>query len=259
MDRSLIGKVALITGCVKGIGQAITKRFAQAGAGLALFDLLGEPLRALASELTDSGARALALPGDASSEDDVHQAVDQALSHFGRIDVLANVAGITGPTAAVEDISLGEWNETLAVNLTSTFLFCRRVVPHMKQMRSGSIINISSLLGTRGRALRTPYCASKWAVIGLSRAVALEAGPFNVRVNTICPGTVEGERIDRVRHLRAEAEHTTIDRLIAAELANTPLRRTLAAEEIASVALFLASDDASAITGEEIIVSAGKR
>lgn len=174
MKRSLDGKVAFITGCARGIGQAVASRFAQAGAGLALFDLRREPLAALAKAETGSGSR-----------------------------VLLNVAGSTGPTAFLEDISLAEWEETFAVNLTS------------------------SLLGTKGKALRTPYSASKWAVLGLSRSIALEVGPFNIRVNTICPGTVEGERIDRVRRLRAEAEHTTVD--------------------------------ASAVTGEEIVVSAGKR
>jgi NAD(P)-dependent dehydrogenase (short-subunit alcohol dehydrogenase family) len=259
MEQTLSGKVAFITGCARGIGHAVAERFAQAGAALVLFDLLREPLEALAERETRSGGRVLVVQGDVSREDSVSQAVERAISFFGRIDVLINVAGITGPTALVEDISLREWEETLAVNLTSIFLLCRKIVPHMKQRRTGSIVNISSLLGTRGKALRTPYSASKWAVLGLSRSIALEVGPYNIRVNTICPGTVEGERIDRVRRLRAEAEHTTVEEIAAADIKNTPLRRTLSAGEIASVALFLASEDASAITGEEIVVSAGKQ
>ena len=234
MERALDGKVAFITGCARGIGHAVARRFARAGAGLALFDLDREPLAALASAETGSGSRVLVLQGDVSKEESVARAVAQALSFFGQIDVLVNVAGITGPTAFLEDISVAEWEETLAVNLTSIFLLCRQLIPHLKQRRTGSIINISSLLGTKGKALRTPYSASKWAVLGLSRSIALEVGPFNIRVNTICPGTVEGERIDRVRRLRAEAEHTTVEQIVAADLNNTPLRRTLAADEIAS-------------------------
>ena len=213
----------------------------------------------MAAQQGASATRLLVLQGDVSQEQPVAQAVAQALASFGQIDILANVAGITGPTAYIEDVSLQEWEQTLAVNLTSMFLLCRQVIPHMKQRRSGAIINISSMMGVHGKALRTPYSSSKWAVIGLSRSIALEAGPFNIRVNTICPGTVEGERIDRIRRLRAEAEHTTVEQIVAADIRNTPLRRTLQPEEIASVALFLASDEAAAITGEEILVSAGKR
>jgi NAD(P)-dependent dehydrogenase (short-subunit alcohol dehydrogenase family) len=259
MGASLAGKVAFVTGSAQGIGLAVAKRFARAGAGLALMDVRREPLEELAAAEGASGTRVLVMQGDVSQEQAVSQAVAQALAFFGQIDVLANIAGITGPTACIEDISLQEWEQTLTVNLTSMFLLCRQVVPHMKQRQSGSIINISSMMGVHGKALRTPYSSSKWAVIGLSRSLALEVGPFNIRVNAICPGTVEGERIDRVRRLRAEAEHTTVEQIIAADLKNTPLRRTLQPEEVASVVLFLASEEAAAITGEEILVSAGKR
>ncbi|MGE4282788.1 MAG: SDR family NAD(P)-dependent oxidoreductase [Clostridia bacterium] len=257
---NLKGKVALITGGGKGIGRVISRRFAQAGADLILVARTKEPLEEMAEEARSLGCRAIVFSGDASQEEVADQAVQQAISTFGKIDILVNNTGIEGPNAFVSDISIEDWNETMAVNLTSAFLFCKKVIPFMQKQQEGSIINISSLAGTKGIKCRSPYCASKWAIIGMTRAIAEEVGSYNIRANIICPGAVRGERMDRVIRKRAQDYGVSYEEMVnTTTKSNTPLGRFVEPDEIASTALFLASDEASGITGEEILVSAGRR
>ncbi|NMB16129.1 MAG: SDR family oxidoreductase [Firmicutes bacterium] len=255
----LEGKVAMITGGGKGIGRVISQRFARAGADLVLLARTEEALEEVADGARSLGRRALVFPGDASQEEVVENAVNQALKTLGHIDILVNNTGIEGPNSPIEGISRGDWDHTMAVNLTSAFLCCKKVIPFMRSQKQGSIINISSLAGTRGITNRSPYCASKWAMIGMSKAVAWEVGPDDIRVNVICPGAVEGERIDRVMHKRARDHGLTYGEMIAKTTSDTPLRRLVTPEEIAATALFLASDESSGITGEVMIVSGGRR
>jgi NAD(P)-dependent dehydrogenase (short-subunit alcohol dehydrogenase family) len=256
----LKGKVAIVTGGGKGIGRIISRRFAQAGANLVLVARTREPLEDMAEEAKQLGCRAIVIVGDASHEDVAESAVDQAISVFGKIDILVNNTGIEGPNSYISDICLKDWNESMAVNLNSAFLFCKKVIPFMKKQQNGSIINISSLSGTKGIKCRSPYCASKWAVIGMARAIAEESGPDNIRVNTVCPGAVKGERMDRVLHKRAEDYGVSYEEIVRrTTIDTTPLQRFVEQEEIASTVLFLASDESSGITGEEIIVSGGRR
>jgi len=255
---NLTGNTAVITGCSQGIGRAIALRFLEAGAEAALLDIQEQPLLALAALVHGASDRALALRCDVSKETEVGVAVERTLGRFGKIDVLVNVAGITGPIAAIEDITLSQWEETLAVNLTSAFMLCRAVLPGMKMRRRGSIVNIASLLATKGKKLRAPYAASKWGMIGLSRSVALESGRFNIRVNTICPGTVTGERISRLQSIEATQTGVPVERILDQVIKATPLRKLITPEEIAEVALFLASDESSGVSCEEILVTAGK-
>lgn len=255
----LRGKVALITGGGKGLGRIISRRFAQAGADLVLVARTSDPLKQIAQESKESGLRTLVFPGDATREEVVEKAVQEALATLGRIDILVNNTGIEGPNALITDISREDWDQSIAVNLTSAFLFCKKVIPSMRERQRGCIINISSLAGTKGIICRAPYCASKWGMIGMSRVIAEEVGPDNIRVNVICPGAVEGERIERVMRKRAQDYGVTYEEIIAMTTKNTPLRRMVTPEEVASVVLFLASDEASGITGQEIIVSGGRR
>jgi NAD(P)-dependent dehydrogenase (short-subunit alcohol dehydrogenase family) len=258
MPVKLLGKTAVITGCSRGIGKAIALRFIECGAETALLDILEDPLLELRNLAKADDERVLLLRCDVSKQPDTESALKRVIDRFGKVDVLVNVAGITGPIAPVEDITRAEWDETLAVNLTSVFLLCRGVLPGMKKRRSGSIVNIASLVATKGKKLRAPYAVSKWGMIGLSRSVALEAGPFNIRVNSICPGTVMGERISRLQGIEAEETGVPVERIREQVIKTTPLRKLIAPEEVASVALFLASDESSGITGEEILVTAGK-
>lgn len=256
----LRGKVAIVTGGGKGIGRVISRRFAQAGVNLVLVARTREPLLEMAEEAGQLGCKAIVISGDASHEDIAESAVEQAITAFGKIDILVNNTGIEGPNAYISDITLEDWNESMAVNLNSAFLFCKKVIPFMKKQQKGSIINISSLAGTKGIKCRSPYCASKWAIIGMTRAIAEESGPDNIRANIVCPGAVKGERMDRVLHKRAVDYGVSYEEIVRkTTIDNTPLQRFVEQEEIASTVLFLASDESSGITGEEIIVSGGRR
>lgn len=256
---NLAGKVAIITGGGKGIGGVISRRLLQAGADIVVVARTMEPLETMAEEGRRLKKKVLVCQGDASRKEVAEKAVSEALAAFGRVDVLVNNTGIEGPNAPVTDVSLEEWRHTFAVNLDSAFLFCKKVVPVMKKQRSGSIINIASLAGTKGIICRSPYCASKWAMIGLSRTLAGEVGPENIRVNVIIPGMVAGDRADRVIRKRAKDFGVDYEEMFARTCREAPLQRLVTQEEIASMAVFLASDEASGITGEEIMVSCGRR
>jgi NAD(P)-dependent dehydrogenase (short-subunit alcohol dehydrogenase family) len=243
----LQGKVAVITDSAAGIGRALAERLAREGADLVLIAQDTALLDKTAEEMRGLGRIVIPVSGDVSVESTAQSAAEQADRVFGRIDILVNAAGIAGPTASIEAISLQEWNETLGVNLTAAFCFCKHAVPRMKSKRSGCIVNISSIAGLNGFELRSPYCASKWALIGLTRSVALEVGPYGIRANTVCPGIVEGDLKDGP------------EEVLRGFVSRIPLGRMVSKEEVASAVLFLASEEASAITGEEIIVSAGLR
>ncbi|MGI6038237.1 MAG: SDR family NAD(P)-dependent oxidoreductase [Limnochordia bacterium] len=252
-------KVAIITGGGKGIGRAISRKFLDQGADLVLVARTQEAMEEVAREGAALGRQVLVVVGDASQEEVARRAVERAVAAFGKIDILVNNTGIEGPSAPITEIDLEEWDHGIKVNLNSAFLFCKHVIPIMKKAGQGCVINISSLSGTRGLRGRSNYCASKWGMIGLARAVAEEVGPDNIRVNTVCPGAVAGPRIDRVMEKRAKEFGLSVEEMVAKTLQDTPLRRMVTEEEIAEVACFLASDAASGITGEEIIVSGGRR
>lgn len=255
----LKGKVAIITGGGKGLGRVISLKFAQAGADLVLISRSKTELENVAAEAKKLGRKALVHVGDASLENVVRETVAAAVNHFGQVDILVNNAGIAGPIAPVDEIPLEGWDQALAVNLTSYFLFCKYVIPVMKKQGNGSVINISSLLGLRGFPERTSYCATKWGVIGMSRALAYEVGQHNIRVNVICPGAVEGERITAVIETRAAERGVSFAEMLDLTTRDTPLRRLVDPAEVAAAAVFLASDAASGISGEEILVSGGRR
>ncbi len=175
-----------------------------------------------------------------------------ALADLGGIDVLVNNAGIKGPTAFVEDVTPEEWRESLAIGLDTQYLCARRVAPLMKAQGSGSIINMSSMAGVYGYGMRTPYAAVKWAVIGLTKSLAIELGPHNVRCNAICPGSVAGARMNSV--IENEAAMRGVDTaLVKTEyLSGQSIKRFVEADEIADMCLFLASPASKMVTGQAI-------
>ena len=176
---------------------------------------------------------------------------------FGRIDILVNNSGVAGPTADVEAISLDQWEETLRVNLTGPYICCQSIVPELKHQRSGRIINISSMTGKRPLAQRAPYCASKMGLIGLTRCLAAELGPYDITVNAISPGATEGPRITDVIEKMAHTQGKSFEQIKRSFVALAPLGRFVTAEDVAAVAVFLASDLAANITGQDVNVSAG--
>jgi NAD(P)-dependent dehydrogenase (short-subunit alcohol dehydrogenase family) len=177
---------------------------------------------------------------------------DEGMTALGGLDVLINNAGVKGPTAFVEDIDPDEWRQCLAICLDSHFLGARRAAPVMKAQRSGSIINISSMAGLVGYGMRTPYAAAKWAVIGLTKSLAIELGPHNVRCNAICPGSVRGDRMDRVIAAEAVERGVPVEDVTAEYLAGQSIKRFVEPSEIADLCRFLASPAASMITGQAL-------
>lgn len=250
-------KVAVISGGGRGIGRAIALAYAREGARLALaargIDGLEETRRAVA----DLGGEALVVPTDISEVESVAALAQQVCEHFGRVDILVNNSGIAGPTAPLWEITPDDWDATFAVNVRGTFLCCRAFLPMMVAQSSGSIIIIGSMTGKRPLLGRTPYSASKLALVGLARTLAWEAGPHGIRVNVISPGPVEGERIEMVIRKQAEVKGISIDEARQAFLRDSPLGRLVPAQDVADAAVFLAADQASSITGEDLNVSAG--
>ena len=181
---------------------------------------------------------------------------DCDIGALGGLDALVNNAGIAGPTAACEEVLLADWQRTLAVNLTGQFLCAQRAIPLLKASRNASIANLSSAAGRFGFPLRTPYAASKWGVIGLTKSLSIELGPHGVRVNAICPGSVAGPRIDAVFANRAAARGSLPEVVRDEALAKTSLRRLVSADDIANAIVFLASPLGANISGHALPVDA---
>ena len=255
----LEGRVAIVTGGGHGIGRAIALRFASEGCALTLAGTGRERLEATARELRERGACARVSLTDVADEPAVQRMVQETVAELGHLDILVNNAGITGPTAAVADIAREEWDRTLAVNLTGALLCAKHALPHLIAAGGGRILNITSVAGFIGYPLRSAYAASKWAMIGLTRSLALEVGPHGVTVNGIAPGSTRGERMSRVIRTRANALGKSEAEIEREYLEPTALKRMVDEEDVAATALFLASDEARNITGETISVSGGFR
>ena len=240
----------IITAAGSGIGREIAIRFADEGAQVHVCDVDRDSLDEITSQHPTIKAARLDVADEAAVDAWLHAALDD----LGGCDVLVNNAGIAGPTTAVEDMTLQAWRQCLAINLDAQMLTCRRVMPVMKAQKAGCIINMSSTAGLFGCPFRTPYAAAKWAVIGFTKSVAAEAGPYNIRCNAICPGSVDGDRMDRV--IAAEAAKTgKSPRAVHTEYTSgTSMRRFAKASEIADLCQYLASDAAKFISGQAIPV-----
>ncbi len=208
-------------------------------------------------ELQTAGAKALSVQADVAKEADCKKMVEAALAAFGRVDILVNNAGIAGPTKNSVEMSLREWQEVIDINLTGAWLASRAVIPAMSNQGSGNILMISSGAGRRGYPLRSPYSTSKWGMIGLTQTLAGEWGAKGIRVNCICPGAVEGDRIERVIRARAEAMGVPDEQVRKGFTSTAALQRMVTEEEVARVALFLVSDLSNGMTGQTLNVDAG--
>jgi 3-oxoacyl-[acyl-carrier protein] reductase len=243
----LEGKSALITGGSRGIGKACSQALARAGARIAVNYRVEQPWAdLLVQRIVEEGGDAFALAADVGIREEAEMMVDETVDRFGSIDILVNNAGIW-KGSPVEEISDGEWNEMLAVNLTGCFNMIRAAVPHMKAASGGRIINISSTAGQRGEALHCHYAATKGAVISMTKSLAVELAGDGILTNCVAPGWVE---TDMTEESLAGSDADSI-------LANIPLGRVAQPEEIAGVVLFLASDLASFVNGEIINANGG--
>jgi len=237
----------LITAGAGGIGLAIARAFHAAGARVYVCDVDTQALERLSAEMLGVFTRRCAVGERAETTAMVADAVEQ----LGGLDVLVNNAGIGGPTAPVRDLDPAEWDAVLRVNLTGSFDVTRCAIPHLIRSR-GVIINMSSAAGRFGYANRSAYSATKWALIGLTKSLALELGEFGVRVNAIAPGAVAGERADRVFQGRAQVSGRSIDEEKRLGLANQSLKELVDPRDIAALAVYLASSAARSISGQVI-------
>ncbi|MEP1585248.1 MAG: SDR family oxidoreductase [Tateyamaria sp.] len=233
----------LITAGASGIGLAMAQAFATNGDAVWVADVDGDALAALPDNITGRFC-------DAADE----ARMSEVVAEIGTLDVLCANAGIAGPTAAIEDVALDDWRTCVSVNLEGAFLATKHALPAMKKAGRGAVMFTSSTAGIYGYPNRAPYAAAKWAIIGLMKTVAMEAGPFGVRANAICPGAVEGARMEGVLAREAAAKGMTRDQVYNGYAAGTSMRSFVEARDIADMAVFLASDAARIVSGQVIAV-----
>ena len=243
--KRLEGKIALITGGAQGIGKSIARRLISEGAAIALCDMNLPGATATAEELGGNGARVKAFFMNVGDEENVDHAVDEVMDEFGKIDILVNNAGITRDGLMIR-MKKDDWDLVIKVNLTGTFLVSRAVVKHMMKARTGSIINISSVVGVMGNAGQVNYSASKAGVIGITMTMAKEFAARGITVNAIAPGYIQTEMTE---HLSEEAKQAFMNAI--------PLKRPGSPEDVAAVAAFLASPDGAYMTGQVLSIDGG--
>jgi NAD(P)-dependent dehydrogenase (short-subunit alcohol dehydrogenase family) len=250
MNTSAAGLRVLVTAGAAGIGRAIAQTFVAHGARAHICDVdrgALEEAKRLLPQVTQSVT-------DVASPAEVDRLFVDVKRELGGLDVLVNNAGIAGPTGKIEDLNPEDWDRCIAVDLNSMFYCTRLAMPLIKAAGGGSIINLSSVAGRLGFPLRTPYAAAKWAVVGLTKSLAIEAGPDGVRVNCLQPGNVEGERINRVIDAKAKALDIPFEAQKQKLLDTVSLRTFVTAEDIANMALFLATDAGKHISGQALSI-----
>jgi NAD(P)-dependent dehydrogenase (short-subunit alcohol dehydrogenase family) len=247
----LTSKVALITGAASGIGCATAELFAREGAAVVIADVNEYAGQAAADKIASGGGKAVFQSADVTRDADCLRIVERAIREFGKIDILFNNAGIMR-RATVLDLKEEDWDRVMAVNVKSIYLLSREVIPYMQKVGGGSIINTASGWGLSGGPKAAVYCASKGAVVLLTKAMAVDHGPANIRVNCICPGDTD------TAMLRGEAKQVGADEAnFMADAAKRPLGRVGLPEEVARAALYLASDASSFVTGTALVVDGG--
>lgn len=240
-------RVAIITGGAKGIGKATALKMAHEGALVIVLDILSEEASRVADELNSLGAKARAMTADVSKKNEVDQMVEQTLKQFGKVDILVNNAGIVRP-ALLEDVKEEDWDRVVSVNLKGTFFCTQAVLPTMKKNKYGKIVNIGSR-ASLGKSDRTVYAATKAGLIGVTRTWALELAPHNINVNYVGPGPIATELFKSVNPEGSEKTKAIISAI--------PLQRMGQPQDVANLISFLASDEASFITGQAIFICGG--
>jgi len=252
MEVKMKGQRVLITAGAGGIGRVMAATFVQAGAKVHICDVVKPAL--------DEMVKTLGVTATLCDVSDLRQ-VDLLFADVTRylngLDVLINNAGIAGPTGKVEDISVEDWRRCIDIDLNGMFYCTRLAMPMLKASGGGSIVNLSSAAGRLGFPFRTPYAAAKWAVVGFTRSLSMEVGTDNIRVNAIQPGVVEGERIDRVIEAKAKAVGISFEEQKKISLERVSMRTMVSPQDIANMALYLASDLGKHVTGQAISVCAG--
>jgi len=250
VDLGIAGLRVLVTAGANGIGREIARAFAGEDAKAHVCDVDQQALAALGRtdpKITQTKA-------DVADRQDVDRLFKETIGVLGGLDVLVNNAGIAGPTGRVEQIAPAEWDRCLAVNITGQFNCARLAVPHLRKSDNASIVNLSSAAGRLGFPMRTPYSASKWAVVGFTKSLAMELGPDGIRVNAIQPGIVAGERIRRVFEAKAEARGISFEQMQEDALSLVSMRTTVTPQQLADAILFICSPRGRTISGQSISI-----
>jgi NAD(P)-dependent dehydrogenase (short-subunit alcohol dehydrogenase family) len=253
MEFSAKGLRVLVTAGGAGIGRVIARTFVDHGAKVHICDIDEKALASTKKQLP----MVTQTVADVSKLDHVDRLLVDVKENLHGLDVLVNNAGIAGPTGKVEEISVEDWRRCIDVDLNGMFYCTRLAMPMLKAAGGGSIINLSSAAGRLGFPYRTPYAAAKWGVVGFSKSLSMEVGTDRIRVNAIQPGVVEGERIDRVIEAKARAVGISIEQQRQISLERVSMRSTVSPQDVANMALFLASDAGKHVTGQAISVCAG--
>ncbi len=246
--QSLENSTVLITAGASGIGRVMAESFVKQKAKVHIADLS----QAAIDDCLQANPDMTASLCDVSNSEQVSDLFESFSAQYQQLDILINNAGIAGPTAAVEDIDIASWQQTLDVDLSGSFMVTRLAVPLLKAAGGGSIINMSSSAGLYGCPLRSPYVAAKWAMVGLTKTWAMELGPFKIRVNAICPGSVSGPRIDAVIERDAAERSMTAEEIRDVYQRQSSMRRFTDAEDIANMAVYLASDLGAVVSGQAL-------
>jgi NAD(P)-dependent dehydrogenase (short-subunit alcohol dehydrogenase family) len=250
MELSIKGLRVLVTAGAGGIGREVARAFVAEGGKVHVCDVDAAALQSLStSDPAISRSQA-----DVADRAQVARLFDEALARLNGLDVLVNNAGIAGPTGRIEEIAPDDWDRCLTVNITGQFNCARLAIPHLRKSKNASIVNLSSAAGRLGFPLRTPYSASKWAVVGLTKSLAAELGAEGIRVNAIQPGVVEGERIERVFEAKAKARGTTSDVIRGELLAKVSMKTTVTPQQIADAIVFICSPRGRTISGQAISI-----
>ena len=250
MTEGMQGKVAFVTGGASGIGRATAIAFAKKGANVVITDVSDNNGQAVVQEIKSQNCEALYIHVDVSHPDEVERAVQATVGQFGRLDYGANIAGISGVSAPVTDYKTEDWNSVIGINLTGVFLSMKYELQQMMKQGSGAVVNMASILGQAGFANSVAYASAKHGVIGMTETAAIEYAPKGIRVNAVCPGFIETPMLSGMGMTRGTDIYKSIASL-------HPMGRLGLAEEIASVVVWLCSDEASFVTGESIRVDGG--
>jgi meso-butanediol dehydrogenase/(S,S)-butanediol dehydrogenase/diacetyl reductase len=259
MELKLEGKVAIVTGGARGIGGAVVEGLVKEGASVVIADTNLDDAQKLAQKLGGQGGKVLAIKTDVTRKSDVEKMAATTLKTFGKIDILVNDAAVGPALVNLTELEEKDWDRVNTVNVKGTYMATRAVVPHMIAARYGKIVNFSSVAGKMGEGSVTAYCASKFAIIGFTQALAMELAEHSINVNAVCPGTVRTAMWEQNLDIISRRTGEPREEIFRKRCESIPMKRPQSLEDIANVVIFLSSDIASNITGESISVNGGQR
>lgn len=250
MDMEIRDLRVMVTAGASGIGLEIARAFVREGARVHVCDVDEAALDRLAT----SDAAVTSTRCDVADRGQVARLFDQGLARLGGLDCFVNNAGIAGPTGRIDEIDPAEWDRCIAIDLTGQFNCARLAVPHLRRSSNASLVNVSSLAGKLGFAMRTPYASAKWGVVGLTRSLAIELGPDNIRVNALLPGVIAGERQVRVLTAKAQARGVSFEEMERIAFSYTSLKEYVTPQQLADLVVFVASPRGRMISGQALVV-----